>query len=77
MMRGPGNDFGFGFAVVTDPVAANTRQPVGTFSWGGIYGTGFWVDPTSRFAMVVMTQTGVNGGVVAGEVREAVYTAMQ
>ncbi|WP_158537086.1 serine hydrolase domain-containing protein [Humitalea rosea] len=76
-LRGPGNDFGFGFAVVTDPAAANTRQPAGTYSWGGIYGTGFWVDPTSRFAIVVMTQTGVNGGVVAGEVREAVYTAMQ
>ncbi|HYZ33885.1 MAG TPA: serine hydrolase domain-containing protein [Crenalkalicoccus sp.] len=29
-LRGPGNDFGFGFAVVTDPAAANTRQPVGT-----------------------------------------------
>jgi CubicO group peptidase (beta-lactamase class C family) len=76
-LRGPGNDFGFGFAVVTDPAAANTRQAVGTFSWGGIYGTGFWVDPVNRIAIVVMTQTGVNGGVVAGEVREAVYAAMQ
>ncbi|WP_431282158.1 serine hydrolase domain-containing protein [Humitalea sp. 24SJ18S-53] len=76
-LRGPGNDFGFGFAVVTDPAAANTRQPVGTYSWGGIYGTGFWVDPVNRIAIVVMTQTGVNGGVVAGEVREAVYAAMQ
>jgi hypothetical protein len=31
----------------------------------------------NRMAIVVMTQTGVNGGVVAGEVREAVYAAMQ
>lgn len=76
-LRGPGNDFGFGFAVVTDAAAANTRQPVGTYSWGGIYGTGFWVDPVNNIAIVVMTQTGVNGGMVAGEVREAVYAAMQ
>lgn len=72
-LRGPGNDFGYGFAVVTDPAAANTRQPAGTFSWGGIYGTGFFVDPVNRLAIIVMTQTATNGGPAANAVREAFY----
>jgi CubicO group peptidase (beta-lactamase class C family) len=75
--RGAGNEFGFGFLVITDPRAANTRQSAGTYSWGGIYGTGFWVDPVRRVAIVVMTQTAVNGGPVAAEVREAILAAME
>jgi len=72
-LRGSGHDFGYGFAVVTDPAAANTRQPAGTFGWGGIYGTGFFVDPINRLAIVVMTQTATNGGPAANAVREAFY----
>ena len=76
-LRGPGNGFGYGFAVVTDPAAAKTLQPRGTFGWGGIYGTGFWVDPVNRLAIVTMTQTGVNGGPAGGVVREAVYKSLR
>lgn len=72
-LRGPGYDFGYGFSVLTDPAAAKTKQGMGTYGWGGIYGTGFFVDPTNRIVTVVMTQTGVNGGPAANEVREAVY----
>jgi len=76
-VRGAGNEFGLGFFVTTDPGAAKTRMGAGSFGWGGIYGTGFTVDPVNRVAIVVMTQTGVVGGAVAGEVREAVYAALQ
>ncbi|UFN46996.1 beta-lactamase family protein [Roseomonas sp. OT10] len=72
-LRGPGYDFGYGFSVVTDPAAAKTLQPQGTYGWGGIYGTGFFVDPVNRLSIVVMTQTGVNGGAAANAVREAFY----
>lgn len=47
------------------------------YAWGGIHGTGILIDPVNNIAIVMMTQTGVNGGMVAGEVREAVFAAMQ
>ncbi|MBI0433189.1 serine hydrolase [Roseomonas sp. KE0001] len=76
-LRGPGYAFGYGFSVLTDPVAGKTRQGPGTYGWGGIYGTGFFVDPAHRIVTVVMTQTGVNGGPAANAVREAVYGTLE
>jgi CubicO group peptidase (beta-lactamase class C family) len=57
-----------------DPAAARSRLPVGSWGWGGIYGTQFWIDPTNRIVGVVMTQTSVLGsGPIASLVREAAY----
>jgi CubicO group peptidase (beta-lactamase class C family) len=73
-LRGPGWGFGLGVAVVTDPAAAKTRLPAGSYGWGGIYGTQFWVDPRNRVVGVVMTQTSIIGsGPIANAVREAFY----
>ena len=73
-LRGPGWGFGLGMAVVTDPAAAKTRLPAGSYGWGGIYGTQFWVDPRNRVVGVVMTQTSIIGsGPIANAVREAFY----
>ena len=75
-LRGPGWGFGLGVSMVTDPVLAKTTQPAGSYSWGGIYGTGFWVDPVNRVVGVVMTQTAIIGsGPIANSVREAFYAA--
>ncbi len=75
-LRGPGWGFGLGVAVVTDPAAAKTRLPAGSYGWGGIYGTQFWVDPRNRVVGVVMTQTAIIGsGSIANAVREAFYAA--
>lgn len=58
-------------SIVTDPAAARTAQPAGSYGWVGISGTGFWVEPVNR---VVMTQTAIVGsGPVANSVREAFY----
>jgi CubicO group peptidase (beta-lactamase class C family) len=73
-LRGPGWGFSLGFGVVTDPAAAKTRLPAGSYGWGGIYGTQFWVNPTNRVVGVVMTQTAIIGsGPIANPVREAAY----
>ena len=75
-LRGPGWGFGLGVAMVTDPAAAKTAQPAGSYGWGGIYGTGFWVDPVNNVVGVVMTQTAIIGsGPIANAVREAFYAA--
>jgi CubicO group peptidase (beta-lactamase class C family) len=76
-LRGPGWGFGLGFAVVLDPVAGKTAMPAGSYNWGGIYGTGFWVDPQSRVVGVVASQTSIigSGPAITGAVREAYYAA--
>jgi len=51
---GPGMGFGLGFSVVTDDTLQ--RPGNGTFSWWGIAGTEFWVDPKNDVFMVFMVQ---------------------
>ncbi|MBY0335199.1 MAG: beta-lactamase family protein [Acetobacteraceae bacterium] len=73
-LRGPGWVHSLGAGVLMDPVNARSRLPVGTWGWGGIYGTQFWVDPQSHVVGVVMTQTSIIGsGAIANLVREAYY----
>ncbi|WOH48323.1 serine hydrolase [Bradyrhizobium sp. sBnM-33] len=75
-IRGPGWGFTLGFGILTDPAAAKSRLPAGSYGWGGIYGTQFWIDPTNRVIGVVMTQTAIIGsGPISNPVREAFYAA--
>ena len=51
-----GVGFGLGGSVVTDIV--QTRQPGsdGTFSWGGLASTFFWIDPEEELIAIQATQ---------------------
>lgn len=51
-----GDAFGYGFGVVTHPEEDDKEDPVGTFAWGGIYYTDFWVDPSHELIGIMMTQ---------------------
>jgi CubicO group peptidase (beta-lactamase class C family) len=51
-----GFGFGYGFGVITQPNADGKKDPAGTFAWGGIYNTDFWVDPKDEVVGVMMTQ---------------------
>jgi len=55
--RAEGLGFGLTVEVVLDPVLANTRRGEGSFSWGGAFGTYFWVDPYNDLVAVMMIQT--------------------
>lgn len=48
-----GDKFGFGFGVTTKP---GGPASVGSYSWGGMYHTFFWVDPKRELVAIVMTQ---------------------
>jgi CubicO group peptidase (beta-lactamase class C family) len=52
---GPGMGFGLGFSLVEDDKVQ--RPGTGTFSWWGIAGTEFWVDPKNDVFMVFMVQS--------------------
>lgn len=50
----PGRRYGFGVGVAVDPKSIAPRGK-GTWYWGGIYGTGFWVDPEAKLSVVLLT----------------------
>jgi len=72
---GPGYGFSLGGAILRDPKGAGTPQPAGTWSWGGVYGASWFVDPVNRLSVVVLTNTAIEGmvGAITLGVREAVY----
>lgn len=51
-----GVGFGLGFATTIDPAATLLPASVGDLYWGGMFSTGFFVDPAEQLAMVFMTQ---------------------
>ncbi len=55
-VRGPGYTFGLGFGLVNDAGTARDPLTPGTFSWGGAWGTIFWVDPVENMIGIMMTQ---------------------
>jgi hypothetical protein len=61
-----GRSFGLGFAIRTDPVSSWTPGAVGSFSWAGLWGTYFWIDPAEELVGLQMIQA------APGKGREAV-----
>jgi CubicO group peptidase (beta-lactamase class C family) len=51
-----GVGFGLGFATKLDPVANGHPASAGSFYWGGLASTLFWVDPAEELVVVFMTQ---------------------
>jgi CubicO group peptidase (beta-lactamase class C family) len=51
-----GTGWGMDFQVVMDAAAAGDSVSTGTFSWFGIAGTWFWIDPVRDLAFVGMVQ---------------------
>lgn len=60
-LREPGWNHSWAGAVVTEPSLLGAPMPKGTLSWGGIYGHGWYVDPTRERVLVALTNTAVEG----------------
>ena len=52
----PGQSFGLGAGVITDPAQAGVISSKGEYSWGGIANTKFWIDPEEELVVVFMAQ---------------------
>ncbi|WP_231667443.1 serine hydrolase domain-containing protein [Pseudomonas quasicaspiana] len=74
--RGPGWKFGLGPMLLTDPQQARQLQGAGSWSWCGIYGCHYWVDPQAAISLVTMTNTAVAGawGAFPDALIEAIYS---
>lgn len=51
-----GNRFGLGFRVLTDLGKAAHLGSLGSYGWGGAFGTYFWIDPKEEMAGILMVQ---------------------
>ena len=58
---GPGWGFGFGGAVMLDPEPTASHLPAGAWTWAGVYGHSWFVDPASETTFVLMTNTSTEG----------------
>ena len=75
-----GGGFGYGGMVAMAEPTERAPQPKGTYSWFGIDGTWFWVDPSNNLTFVAMIQRRGNAGPGAvdlrGESAQLVYKAL-
>lgn len=55
-LSGPGMGFGLGYSVVLDRAEAHTSDSEGSVSWGGAFGTLFWIDPEEELVAIILTQ---------------------
>jgi len=74
---GHGNGFGYGFGVLTPAGKSNDVASVGTYSWGGLFNTYFWVDPREKLIGIMMTQIYPSNHLsVREDFKRAVYAAI-
>jgi CubicO group peptidase (beta-lactamase class C family) len=50
------NKFGFGFAIVSESGSRLTPSQAGTYSWGGVFSTTYWVDPKENMLVLLYEQ---------------------
>jgi CubicO group peptidase (beta-lactamase class C family) len=74
--RQRGVGFGFGFSVLQRPGADNTLMSVGTYGWGGAYGSQYRVDPKERIVLVFMINQLPNRTDIAAKFPNLVYQAL-
>jgi CubicO group peptidase (beta-lactamase class C family) len=72
------NKFGLGFSIVTPAGAAQTGQSVGSYEWGGAFGTDYWVDPKEHLVVLLYTQKFPHNNTpdLVPRFRKAVYAAL-
>lgn len=73
-----GNKFGLGFEVVTEAGQGKNPFSVGTFSWGGMFASTYWIDPKENIvAQFVLQQYPFSHNDIAEKFKTAVYQALQ
>jgi CubicO group peptidase (beta-lactamase class C family) len=73
-----GVGFGLGFAVVIDPVPGKTPISPGSYYWGGLASTAFWVDPAEDLSVAFYTQLIPSSLYpIRSQLRQLVYAALR
>lgn len=76
--RMDGSGFGLGWAVTTDVVATTQPGSVGSYSWGGMASTFFWIDPVEDLIAILMTQLMPSSAyAIRPQLQQLVYAAIE
>ena len=71
-------EFGLGFGIVTEKNAAKTPVSVGTFDWGGMFSSSYWIDPKEKIvAQLFLNQFPNSHGEIHNKFKALVYQALQ
>lgn len=73
---GDGSGFGLGFRVITDAASNQRIGSDGTYDWGGLASTSFFIDPKEQLIGIIMTQKLPTDARLTVEFRTAVYQAI-
>ncbi len=78
-MPGFSGAMGYGFGILTEKGKDANKDPaaVGTYSWGGAFGTYFWVDPKNELIGVFMSQVFPPDFTLAQEFKRLTYEALK
>ena len=69
--------FGLGFGIVTEKGAAKTPVSPGTFSWGGMFSSSYWIDPKEKIiAQFFLQQFPNSHGEIHEKFKALVYQAI-
>ena len=50
------NKFGFGFSIISESGSSFTPSQAGTYGWGGVFSTTYWVDPKEGLIVLLYEQ---------------------
>ena len=75
-LPGPGYGFGLGFAVRRTAGVSPNEGSVGDYTWNGVGGTHFWVDPKEDMFVVFMIQSPRARPHYMNMIRDMVYAAV-
>ncbi len=76
-LPGPGYGFGLGFAVRRSEGGPADEGSVGEYTWNGVGGTHFWVDPKEDLFVVFMIQSPRQRPHYMSVIRNLVYAAVE
>lgn len=70
--------FGLGFEIESEKTANLSPKNKGTFSWGGYYGTTYWVDPKEKLVCLIMTQHTPNSHAdLMNKITSVIYSSLK
>jgi CubicO group peptidase (beta-lactamase class C family) len=72
--RNAGWGHGLGCLILADPERAQRREGAGSWSWFGLYGSYYWVDPQAGLSLVMLTNTA--GEKIWGTLAEKILTTL-
>lgn len=73
-----GNNFGLGFEIIAEANAGKKLAPVGTYSWGGMFSSTYWIDPKEKVvAQLFLNQYPNSHGEIHEKFQNMVYSAIE